>query len=150
MGIMTIIFVLIDLVSKYIVSVSMELNARITIIDNFLYFTYVRNTGVAFSMFPNNRYLVLIMSLLIIIGIIGYVYKNRPDNNLEKVGYSLILGGAIGNFINRMVNGYVTDFVDTIIFNYDYPIFNLADTFIVIGVIILLIYTWRCKHGNKR
>ena len=82
-------------------------------------------------------------------GIILYVYKNKPNSKMEKVAYSLILGGAIGNFINRCVCGYVTDFIDLRIFGYNYPIFNLADTFIVIGVILLLIYTWRCNNGDK-
>ena len=146
---MTIMFVLIDIISKHIITNYIELNEVIILIKNFLYITYVRNTGVAFSMLVNNKYLVLIVSLVIIIGIVYYVYKNRPVKKLEKVGYSLILGGAIGNFIDRVVHGYVIDFIDVKIFKYDYPIFNLADTFIVIGVFLLIICVWRCKDGNK-
>ena len=101
-------------------------------------------------MLPNNKYFVIMVSLGIIIGIIYYFYKNRPQDRLEKVSYSLILGGAIGNLVNRIFNGYVIDFIDIKIFDYNYPIFNLADTFIVIGVILLIIYTWRYKDGNNR
>ena len=61
----------------------------------------------------------------------------------------MILGGAIGNFIDRVVYGYVIDFIDIKIFGYDYPIFNLADMFIVIGVIILIIDAWRRLYGDK-
>ena len=68
---------------------------------------------------------------------------------MEKVAFSLIVGGAIGNFVDRVFYGYVIDFIDIKIFKYDYPIFNLADSFIVIGVILLVIYTWRCENGNK-
>ena len=149
MLILIIIFILIDLISKYIIVKSIGLHEAIMVIRNFLNITYVRNTGVAFSMFPHNRYLVLVISLFIIIGIIYYVYKSKVNNKLEKVGYSLIIGGAISNFIDRLIHGYVIDFIDVKIFNYDYPIFNLADTFIVIGVILLIIYVWRCKDGNK-
>ena len=149
MLLMTIMFISIDLFTKYLVSRFIGLNESITLIKNFLSFTYVRNTGVAFSMFTDNPYLVLGISLLIIMGVIWYVYKHRPDNKLEKMGYALVIGGAIGNFINRVISGYVTDFIDAKIFDYDYPIFNLADTFIVVGVIFLLIYTWRCGNGNK-
>ena len=60
----------------------------------------------------------------------------------------MVLGGAIGNFIDRVIYGYVIDFFDFYIFGYDYPIFNLADSFILIGVILLVIYTWRCSDGN--
>ena len=149
MWIMVSIFIIVDLCSKYVITKCLSLNEVIVIIRNFLNITHVRNTGVAFSMLPSSKYLVLGISFIIIVGIIYYLYKNKPKSNVEKVAYSLILGGAIGNFINRIFYGYVTDFIDIKIFSYDYPIFNLADTFIVIGVILLLIYTWRCKDGNN-
>ena len=147
--ILTFVFVLIDLFSKYIVSKYILVNEGIVIIDNFFNITHVNNTGVAFSLFDNNKYLILAVSLIVIIAIIYYLYKNRPKSKIEKVSYSLILGGAIGNFINRCLCGYVTDFIDIKIFGYDYPIFNLADSFIVIGVILLVVYTWRYGDENK-
>ena len=149
MWIMTIIFIIIDLVSKYIVARYISLNESIIVIKNFLNITYVRNTGVAFSILPNSKYLILVISFMIIGFIIYYLFKNKPIDLLEKISYSLILGGAIGNFINRVFNGYVTDFIDVKIFSYDYPIFNMADTFIVLGVVLMLIYAWRCKDGIK-
>ena len=149
MIILTFIIIVIDLFSKYIISKYILVNEGIVIIRNFFYITHVNNTGVAFSLFDNNRYFILAVSLIVIIVIIYYIYKNKPRNNLEKVSYSFILGGAIGNFINRCVYGYVTDFIDIKIFGYDYPIFNLADSFIVIGVILLVVYTWRYRDENK-
>lgn len=149
MIILTLIFLLLDIVSKVLVSKYIVLEKSIKIINDFFYITYVRNTGVAWSMFSSKTILVLLVSSFIILGIILYIYNNRPKNILEKVAYSMILGGAIGNFVDRIIYGYVIDFIDIKIFGYDYPIFNLADSFIVIGVILLVIYTWRCNNGNK-
>lgn len=148
--ILTILFLFLDIVSKLIVSKFFELGDSISVIDDFFHITYVRNTGAAWSMFSDKSYLVLILSLIIIVGIILYVYKNKGDNVLEKIAYSLILGGALGNFVDRIISGYVIDFLDFNIFGYDYPIFNLADTFIVIGVILMVVYTWRCNSGRNK
>lgn len=149
MIILTLIFLIIDIVSKVIVSRYILLDKSIKLINDFLYITYVRNTGAAWSMFSSRSVLVLIISSFIILGIILHVYKNKPKKRMEKIAYSLIIGGALGNLINRITYGYVIDFIDIKIFKYDYPIFNLADSFIVIGVILLVIYTWRCENGNK-
>ena len=145
----TLIFLLIDVLSKLVVSHSFHLNESVKIINNFLDITYVKNTGAAWSIFADKSFIVIILSAIIILAVIVYLYSNRPNMMIEKIAYALILGGAIGNFINRILYGYVIDFIDISIFHYDYPIFNLADCFIVIGVIILVIVTWRCCNGNK-
>lgn len=149
MKIITILFFLVDLVSKLIVSNLMEVQDSILIIKNFFYITYVRNTGAAFSIFADKTWMLILVSLIIIIFILFYISKNKPKSRLEVFGYSLILSGSFGNLFDRVVYGYVIDFLDFILFGYDYPIFNLADTFIVIGVIILFICTWRDSCGNK-
>lgn len=149
MIILTIIFMLVDLVSKVVIRRYFLLEKSTKLINNFLYITYVKNTGAAWSMFSSRSVLVLIISSFIILGIILYVYKNKPRNKLEKLSYSLIIGGALGNLVNRIMYGYVIDFIDVKIFKYDYPIFNLADSFIVIGVILLVVYTWRYENGSK-
>ena len=143
--IVVIISLLLDIGSKFLVSKIFILNESKTIIDNFLNITYVRNTGAAWSILDNNTWMVTVISLLIIIGIIYYVYRNRVSKKILKIGYGLILGGAIGNFIDRIVYGYVIDFIDIDIFGWNYPIFNLADMFIVVGVILVMIDAWRCK-----
>ena len=143
--IVVIISLLLDIGSKFLVSRIFILNESKTIIDNFLNITYVRNTGAAWSILDNNTWIVTVISLLIIIGIIYYVYRNRVSKKILKIGYGLILGGAIGNFIDRIVYGYVIDFIDIDIFGWNYPIFNLADMFIIVGVILVMIDAWRCK-----
>jgi len=150
MIVFTLIFLVLDICSKLIISKYLNINESIQIIKGFLNITHVRNTGVAWSLFNDRISLVLIISAIVIMGIIFYVRKNYPKALADKIAYSMILGGAIGNFINRIIYGYVTDFIDIKIFGYNYPVFNLADTFIVIGVILLIIISWRCEHvGNK-
>ena len=79
--------------------------------------------------------------------LISYIKKNNIQNKLELVSISLIIGGSLGNLMDRVIRGYVIDFLDFKIFNYNFPIFNLADTFIVIGVILLLLKEIR-KENN--
>lgn len=146
--ILTIVFLIIDIVSKLVVSNLMNVYDSIVIIKDFFYITYVRNTGAAWSMFAGKTWLLIGVSLIIIGLICFYIYKNKPKSKKEMVGYSLVLGGAIGNFLDRIIYGYVIDFFDFYIFGYDYPIFNMADVFIVIGVMILILCVWRDKDGN--
>lgn len=145
---LTLVVILLDMVSKYIVSRLLIVNESVMVIKNSFNITYVRNTGAAFSIFSGNAFLVMIVSFIIIIGIILYISKNKPSNKMEKGAYSLILGGAIGNFIDRIIYGYVRDFIEIDIFGWDYPIFNLADVFVVVGVILLVIATWRGRNDR--
>ena len=150
MIILTILVILVDFFSKYMVSKLMTVNETINLIDNFFRITYVKNTGAAFSIFSNNTILVIIISVVVIGFLLFYIYKNKGNNKLENVSYVFILGGAISNLIDRLVYGYVIDFLDFEILSYDAPIFNLADTFIVIGVILFLINTLRSRYdGNS-
>ena len=94
----------------------------------------------------DNTWMITIISLMIIMGVIYYIYKNRPSNNIENIGYGMVIGGALGNFIDRIIYGYVIDFIDINLFGWNYPVFNIADMMIVIGVFLLVINAWRCKN----
>ena len=142
------VLLLFDIVSKVLVSNYVLHGTSISLINNVFYITYVKNTGAAWSLFDDSQFFVMLISGIIIFAIIVYIIKNGPYSFAEKLAYSLIVGGAIGNFINRLFLGYVIDFIGIIIFGYEYPIFNLADVFIVFGVLILVIYTWRCKRND--
>ena len=92
--------------------------------------------------------MIKIKRILLIVFIVYYILKQNPESKLERIGYSMILGGAVGNLFDRIIYGYVIDFLDFNIFGYDYPIFNLADSFIFVGIVLLIIYTWRCNDGD--
>ena len=81
--------------------------------------------------------MIVIITIIITVFLIKYT-QEKELNKLEKISYGLVIGGALGNIIDRVFYGYVIDFIDVHIFNYNYPIFNLADSFIVIGIILIL------------
>ncbi len=127
-----------DQITKYVVDLKMTLNQSIDIIDGFFSITYVRNTGAAFSILRGNKWLFVAIAVVISIGLCIYMYKEKVDK-LEKAGLLMIIAGAIGNCIDRLRLGYVIDFLDFNIFGWDYPVFNVADIFVVVGVASLLI-----------
>lgn len=139
-----IIFLLIDQISKGLINIYMNVNESIKIFD-FLLLTYVHNTGAAFSMLSGARWLFIILGIIALNIIYIYFIKNKDLNNFEIVAYALLLSGIIGNLIDRILYGYVIDFIDVTVF--DFAIFNFADSFIVISVILLLlgVKKWNTK-----
>ena len=124
--ILGIIIILVDQISKLLL-----INKNIKIIPNLFEFTYTKNTGGAFGIGTQT-----ILSLLIIIGIIIYLIKDR-NRITNYIPFILILSGSISNLVDRIFRGYVIDFIDINIFNF--PNFNIADICIVFGIFILII-----------
>ena len=145
--IISIILLCIDQISKLLVVNLLTKTESITIIKNFFYLTYINNDGAAFSILVGKRIFLILIAVLVIVMLIRYIKKNNIQNKLELVSISLIIGGSLGNLMDRVVRGYVIDFLDFKIFNYNFPIFNLADIFIVIGVFLLLLKELR-KENN--
>ena len=137
------IFLLIDIVVKLVVKNNLQLYQSIKIIDNFFYITYVKNTGAAWSMLSGKQSILIIFSVIVLIFFIKYLLKKEEYNKIDIVGYGLFLAGTIGNLIDRVVYGYVIDYFNFYIFSYDFPIFNIADSCIVIGIVLLFISSWR-------
>lgn len=145
--IISIILLCIDQISKLLVVNLLTKTDSITIIKNFFYLTYINNDGAAFSILVGKKIFLILIAVLVIVMLIRYIKKNNIQNKLELVSLALIIGGSLGNLMDRVVRGYVIDFLDFKIFNYNFPIFNLADTFIVIGVFLLLLKEIR-KENN--
>lgn len=136
-----IIIVVLDQLSKYIVVHNMLIGEQIAIIDQFFYLTSHRNSGAAWGMLQGQMFLFYIITVIVIVGIIYYAQTEGKASRLIRLPLSLILGGAIGNFIDRLINQEVVDFLDFVIFGYDFPIFNIADSALVCGVILLFVGT---------
>ena len=111
----------------------------INIISNFWNITLVSNTGAAFSILSSSTPFLIIVSLITIILIYFFFIKGQNLKTYQTILYGLLLGGIIGNLIDRIIYGAVIDYLDFNIFGYNFPVFNLADTFIVIGVILIII-----------
>ena len=135
-----IFFVLIfaDILSKYFVKNNLVLNQSIEIND-FLYFVYIQNFGVSFGLFAGSipYYLLIIIGLLIVILIIYLMYLSK--NALEKSAYFIIIIGALSNILDRLINTFVVDFILLRYESFYWPAFNLADIYITIGIIVLLV-----------
>lgn len=131
------ILILID----QIIKISISNISNITIIKNFFNITYVENTGAAFSILQSKRILLIIVAFVAIFLLYHYLIKNKDLKKIEILIYSLLIGGIIGNLIDRIVYGYVIDYLEFIILNHYMPIFNFADICIVIGTILFLYET---------
>lgn len=131
-------FFVLDLISKQLVIRLIPLHRSITVIKNFFYLTYTRNTGAAFSILEDARILLLVVTVVALFFINKFMNKEEIKG-IENLIYGIIIGGIFGNLFDRVVYGSVIDFLNFKIFGYNYPVFNLADTFIVIGVIMLVI-----------
>ena len=131
--IITLLVLVLDRITKILVENFLD-NKVVDIIRNVFYLTYVKNEGAAFSILTSQRIFLILISLLAI----GLIYYFVKKHNKTNIGYAFLMGGIIGNLIDRVVFGFVIDFIGVIIFNYHFPIFNIADSFIVIGAILIL------------
>lgn len=139
--------VALDQATKWIVMLNMELGESIPFIKGIFNFTYIRNAGASFGSFSESRWVFMIASTVMIIGMVGYLVKYRPTQKLIYIPASMIVGGGIGNMIDRLFygegfgNGTVVDFIDFCAFpNLWYWIFNVADCFVCVGAAILFVY----------
>ena len=134
----SIIGLIIDIASKLFMINKLPLGKSKVIIDGFFKLTMVHNTGGAFGLFSNNSIVLAIIGVFFT-GLFIYVIEKNKLSKLEELSCGLILSGIVGNILDRVIRGYVIDFFDFNIFGYDYPVFNIADICIVIGVILMII-----------
>ena len=125
-----------DIYTKYL-SVNLFRIEELEIIKNVLYFTYVENRGAAFGIMQNKQWFFILVTIIIILAMIGYIIKEKPKSKWLNLSFAFIIGGGIGNLIDRIRLSYVVDFIDVRII--DYPVFNVADCFVVMGAILLCI-----------
>ncbi|MBR3209230.1 MAG: signal peptidase II [Bacilli bacterium] len=128
-----------DQIIKKVITSKLVLGESISIIKNILNITYVTNTGAAFSILSSNTYFLIMISLIVLTVLVLYLIKVKTDNN-EKIIYGFLIGGIIGNLIDRIFNQAVIDYIDVNIFGYPFPVFNFADMVIVISILLIIIY----------
>lgn len=127
----------IDQWTKSLVVKHMELGQSIPLIQDVLHLTSHRNTGAAFGILANQRMLFVVITIAVVVGILISLIRIGKSQPRVSLALSMVLGGAIGNFIDRVTTGKVVDFVDVTVINF--PIFNVADMAITIGVGLLLL-----------
>ena len=146
------ILLIIDQYTKYIIDSVMYITQSIPIVENFFNLTYVQNRGIAFGLFQGKIDVVTIFAIVAVIFIMFYFIKNlKKISFIERIAYTMIVSGAIGNLIDRIFRGYVIDMLDFRgIWHF---IFNFADIWINIGVILIIvehIFFDRKRGGNKK
>lgn len=143
-----VISVILDQIVKYLIISKCTLYKKNPVIDGFFNITYVQNRGAAWGILNNNIILLVVITVLALGLICSFIFKESNIKKLDIVLYGMLLGGIIGNFIDRIFRGYVIDFLDFIIFGYDFPVFNIADMLIVISIGIMIITYWRGRNEN--
>ncbi len=143
------LLVMMDQLSKFFVVSFLKGQSPYILIDGFLSFYYIENRGAAFGILQNSQLLFSIITIVVLLGLMIYLIKNYKSSSLAtKISLTLIIAGAIGNFIDRLRLKYVIDFISFRMFGHDFAVFNLADSFIVIGTIIVMILV--ILHENPK
>ena len=140
--------ILIDQITKLLVISNLDVNTGFNIIKSFFSILYVRNTGAAWGVFSNGTMILAVLSMVFLYFAIKYIYETKNISKINSISYGMLIGGIIGNLIDRLLRGYVIDFFSFNIFGYSFPIFNIADSFIVISIVLIAIDSFM-KEGKR-
>lgn len=140
------IVLMIDQFIKALVKTKMHLNQEIIIIPKFFSLIYLKNTGAAFSILKDNTIILIIISIVMLYFINRFIDKEKKLDNRKKLYIGIIMGGIFGNLVDRIAYRGVIDYLSFTIFKYSFPVFNLADIAITVGVFLLIINYLRDKN----
>ncbi|MFH1540849.1 MAG: signal peptidase II [Elusimicrobiota bacterium] len=143
--IIIIIVLILDQLTKFIIIKKFYLGESVAVLKNIFHITYITNTGAAFGIFQGYGKVLLIFSIVAIILISVLIFTRKNIFHISQVSFSLILGGAIGNLSDRIFRGEIVDFLDFRI----WPVFNIADSAITVGMTILFIYSFLPRSKEK-
>lgn len=131
--------VCLDMISKYLtVQLLLPLGREVVVIPYLINFSYVENRGAAFGILSDKRWVFMVLSVIFISALIVFAIKSKITHPLFCVSIGMIIGGGVGNMIDRIFVGYVVDFIRATFI--DFPVFNIADSSVVIGVILFIVY----------
>lgn len=149
---LAIIVIIVDQITKQLILSSIEYGTSIKLINNFLYLNHSQNKGAAWGIFQGKVVFLILVAILFLVYLIKMIKEDKKLTGLNVLAYGLLLGGVFGNLADRIVMGYVVDFIEVHIFNYIFPIFNLADMAIVTGtflMVFLIIKEWWVVERNN-
>ena len=145
-----VIIVALDQWSKWAIKTSFQLYESKPVIQDVFHFTYVTNDGMAFGLsFPGGKHILLVMTILLTGFIVGFLWKEKDGHPLVKYGLALILSGAIGNLIDRLFYGKVVDFLDVMVGNFHWYIFNVADSAVTVGMVLFIIHSFLIEESSE-
>ncbi len=152
--VIAIIVLLLDRLAKWAVDSNIRLHESVVVIPGFFQLTHVENTGAAFGLFADSAAqwkvgALVSFSVVALVVVSALLWKNSHSLSTTTIGLSLILGGAMGNLWDRMISGRVVDFLDFYVGSYHWPAFNVADTAIVIGAVLLISEIFFTKSANE-
>ena len=139
-----------DQIIKMLITLKLTLHQVVVIIPHFFELYYVTNTGAAFSILKNKQYLFIGFSIIIFILLQQYIKREQIKSSLEIMGLGLFMGGLVGNLVDRLLYGYVIDYLSFQFFGYSFPVFNLADMEIVVGIFLFFLDIFALKKENKK
>ena len=142
-----IVLAIADQIIKFFVSTNLKEIGSVSVIDNLLSFTYVANNGVAFGSFAGNRWIFVVLTTALIAAILIYMFKKKPKSKLFYASVALVIGGGIGNLIDRIFYGYVIDYISLSFFP---PVCNFADYCITVGTVLLMVYVLFFSEVGKK
>lgn len=148
--IISFLIIIFDQVTKVLITKSLDLFESVNIIKGIFSFTYVQNRGAAFGILQGARVFFVIITIALLVFVLIYLIRKKPHSYLEKTALSFIVGGALGNFIDRVFLGYVRDFISADFINF--PVFNVADCFVCIGAALYIIFVLceEKQNGNNK
>ncbi len=129
--------VVLDQLTKYLTILYLKPLDTVPLIKDVLHLTYVENPGAAFGMMKDSRWVFMVISTVAIVGVLVYLFVKKPADKLECVSLCFIVGGGIGNMIDRTLLGYVVDMIDFRLINF--AVFNVADSFVCVGAGMMIL-----------
>ena len=145
-----VVIVTLDQWSKWAIKTSFQLYESKPVIQDIFHFTYVTNDGMAFGLsFPGGKHILLVMTILLTGFIVGFLWKEKDGHPLVKYGLALILSGAIGNLTDRLFYGKVVDFLDIMVGNFHWYIFNVADSAVTVGMVLFIIHSFLIEESSE-
>ncbi len=143
------IILALDQVSKAIIDITMKVGQSVPIIKNFFHISYYQNEGAAWGILNSRTFLLIALTLVVLVIIYRYMYAFK-QNKRNMLAFGLLIGGIVGNLLDRIIFGYVRDFLDFYIFGYNFPVFNVSDMAIVVGIFLLIIAIFKGEEVNER